>query len=280
MKNIKEYCVDKKAELKKYLEDNNLHIKTVIVQVGDNQASNAYIKGKIKDCGEIGVECELRHFEETITEEELIAEIEALNMDSAVDGFIVQLPLPKHISEERITEAIDFHKDIDGFTKEALVNPATPQGILTYLEDNGFKFEDANAVVIGRSNIVGKPMARLLTDKNCNVTLLHSKTSLEKKRQFLSKANLVVVATGRRHTLTDSDFNIWNGYVRDPNFDCFIVDVGINRNDEGKLCGDCEDITICEKTPVPGGVGLLTRLALICNIVKLYEINNRLKGVL
>lgn len=268
MKNIKEYCSDKKAELKKYLEDNGIHIKTVVVQVGDNPASNAYIKGKLKDCGEVGIACELRHFEETIAEEELISEVEALNMDSSIDGFIVQLPLPKHISEERITEAIDFHKDIDGFTKEALVNPATPQGILTYLEDNGFKFEDANAVVIGRSSIVGKPMARLLTDKNCNVTLLHSKTSLEKKRQFLDSSNLIVVATGHRYALSDADF----GKHKDGQF---LVDVGINKRDDGKLCGDCEDVTIVEKTPVPGGVGLLTRLALLQNIVRLYELNNK-----
>ena len=266
MKNIKEYCAEKKAELKKYIEENNLHIKTVIVQVGDNQASNAYIKGKIKDCGEIGIDCELRHFEESIAEDELISEIEALNMDSTVDGFIVQLPLPKHIDEAKITEAIDFHKDIDGFTKEALVNPTTPQGILTYLEDSKFEFEDANAVVIGRSNIVGKPMARLLTEKNCNVTLLHSRTSLEKKREFLNNARLIVVATGHRYTLSDADF----GKYQEGRF---LVDVGINRRDDGKLCGDCEDVTIVEKTPVPGGVGLLTRLALICNIVKLYNIN-------
>lgn len=270
MKNIKEYCAEKKAELKKYIEDNNLHIKTVIVQVGDNQASNAYIKGKIKDCGEIGIDCELKHFEDSITEEELISEIEALNMDSAVDGFIVQIPLPKHIDEARITEAIDFHKDIDGFTKEALVNPATPQGILTYLEDNKFEFEDTNAVVIGRSNIVGKPMARLLTGKNCNVTLLHSRTSLEKKRMFLNNAKLIIVATGHRGTLSDADFN---GYEEGR----FLVDVGINRSEEsGKLFGDCEDVTIVEKTPVPGGVGLLTRLALLQNIIKLHELKENI----
>lgn len=274
MKNIKEYCAEKKEELKNYIRDNDLQIRTVIIQVGDNQASNAYIKGKIKDCREVGIDCGLIHFDEDITEGALIQVIKDLNTEFGVDGYIVQLPLPPHISEAKITAAIDYHKDIDGFTKNALVNPATPQGILTYLEDNNFNFVDANAVVIGRSNIVGRPMARLLLDKSCNVTVLHSKTSAVKKAHYLSKADLVVVAAGHRNTLVDGDFHIYNGYTRDPNFNCFVVDVGINRNEEGKLCGDCESLTICEKTPVPGGVGLLTRLALISNIVKLYEINH------
>lgn len=277
MENIKEYTARKKAELKKYLEDNNLHLKTVVIRVGENPASSAYVKGKVKDCEEVGIECEVRHFPETISEHDLLLEVAKCNTDNDIDGFIVQLPLPKHISEERITEAINYKKDIDGFTKQSLVNPATPQGILTYLEDNNFNFVDANAVVIGRSNIVGRPMAKLLLDKSCNVTVIHSKTSKFNKSKDLLDANLIVVATGHRNTLTDDDLalDIASRSLMTSPKGCFIVDVGMNRNDEGKLCGDAEGVTVCEKTPVPGGVGLLTRLALLLNIVKLYEINHK-----
>ena len=278
MQNIKEYTARKKAELKKYLEDNDLHLKTVVIRVGENPASAAYVKGKVKDCEEVGIECEVRHFSESISESGLLMEVAKCNTDPSINGFIVQLPLPKHISEAKITEAIDYKKDIDGFTKQSLVNPATPQGILTYLEDNNFNFVDANADVIGRSNIVGRPMAKLLLDKSCNVTVIHSKTSEENKRKFLMEADLVVVATGHRNTITNYDFGLYRNYSGDVayNNSCFIVDVGMNRNDEGKLCGDCEGVTVCEKTPVPNGVGRLTRLALLMNIVKVYKINHNI----
>lgn len=280
MENIKEYAARKKQELKSYLETNNIKLKTVVIRVGENPASAAYVRGKVKDCEEVGIECEVRHFPESISEHDLLVEVSKCNTDPSINGFIVQLPLPKHISEAKITEAIDYRKDIDGFTKQSLVNPATPQGIITYLEDNDFDFEDANAVVIGRSNIVGRPMAKLLLDKNCNVTVIHSKTSEFEKHLYVRHADLIVVATGHRHTLIDEDL-MWKEYYGDDhniyydectNDNCFIVDVGMNRNDEGKLCGDCEGVTVCEKTPVPGGVGLLTRLALLENIVKLYEL--------
>lgn len=286
MENIKEYTARKKAELKRYLEETEAKrlleygrskIKTVVIRVGENPASAAYVKGKVKDCEEVGIECEVRHFPETITEQELLMEVAKCNTDSSIDGFIVQLPLPKHISEAKITEAINYKKDIDGFTKQSLVNPATPQGILTYLEDNNFNFVDANAVVIGRSNIVGRPMAKLLLDKSCNVSVIHSKTSNWNKAKALMDANLIVVATGHRNTLTDDDLMLdfaTRQLATNPK-GCFIVDVGMNKNDEGKLCGDAEGVTVCEKTPVPGGVGLLTRLALLLNIIKLYEINHK-----
>lgn len=291
MENIKEYAARKKAELKKYLEETEAKrlleygrskIKTVVIRVGENPASAAYVKGKVKDCEEVGIKCEVRHFPEEITEHELLMEVAKCNTDPSIDGFIVQLPLPKHISEARITEAINYKKDIDGFTKMSLCAPATPQGILTYLEDNNFNFVDANAVVIGRSNIVGRPMAKLLLDKSCNVTVIHSKTSEHNKRNLLKEADLIIVATGHRNTITDEDLQ-WretdlenDGYYYDMvNDTTFIVDVGMNRTPEGKLCGDAEGVTVCEKTPVPGGVGLLTRLALILNIVKLYEINHK-----
>ena len=138
---------------------------------------------------------------------------------------------------------------------------------------NNYDFVDKNAVVIGRSNIVGRPMARLLLDRSCNVSVIHSKTSQVNKQKLLQKADLIVVATGHRNTIIDSDLLIDNDNYTIYNNLAFIVDVGMNRNDEGKLCGDCEAITVCEKTPVPGGVGLLTRLALITNLMKLASLN-------
>lgn len=269
MQNIKEYVSLKKEEIKKEIEDNGYKIKTAVVQVGDNPASNAYIKGKLADCAAVGIDCELLKFEEDITEEYLLRVIEELNHVHSLAGFIVQLPLPKHISEQKVIEAINYRKDIDGFTKQALVNPATPQGIIDYLEANNFDFVDKNAVIIGRSNIVGRPMARLLLDRSCNVEVIHSKTSIENKKRALDDANLIIVATGHRNTLTDAD-------IMYTAKNCFLVDVGINRNENNKLCGDCESVTLMEKTPVPGGVGLLTRLALITNIIKLYKLKNML----
>lgn len=270
--NIKEYVQNQKHYLANTIEKIAEEYgeeeipKLIIIQVGDNPASNAYIKGKLADCAEVGIKAELKKFSEDISEDSLLKIIGALNKDDSVTGFIVQLPLPKHIHEWKITEAIDPAKDVDGFSKRALVNPATPQGIVDYLDLSGVYTRDINAVVIGRSNIVGRPIARLLLDRDCNVKVIHSKTSEANKAIALRNADLIVVATGHRNTLTDEDLVNW------VNPDCLIIDVGMNRNDEGKLCGDCENVTVCEKTPVPGGVGLLTRIALLYNLMKLYNI--------
>lgn len=264
-KNIKEYVAEKKAELRE--EAGKLEKKPclAIVQVGHVEASCRYVNNKIKDCKEVGIDSRLIALPEDVSEDVLIEEVERLNRDDSVTGFIVQLPLPGHISEWRVVEAIDPLKDIDGFSKKALVYPATPSGILAYLQDCGFEFRDKNAVVIGRSNIVGKPMAKLLLEKDCNVTVLHSKTSIGNKRHALEYADLVVVAAGHRNTLTDED-------LEESNPGCFVVDVGINFNEEGKLCGDCENVTIRRKSPVPSGAGLLTRKSLADNLMKLYRL--------
>ena len=279
---IKEYVEIIKADIKDKVNQLAVKPKLVIIQVGNNPASNSYIKGKLKDCAEVDIEAELVHYEEDVAEEVVYSKIKELNNDDSVTGFIVQLPLPERFDENKIVELIDPTKDVDGFSKRTLVNPATPQGIIDYLEYNKFNFQDANAVVIGRSNIVGRPIARMLLDRNCNVSVIHSKTSILNKRALLRNAHLVVVATGHRNTITNADFQI--GTMRSTNSNDlsleiipiynnpFIADVGINRNEEGKLCGDCENITCTEKTPVPGGCGLLTRLALITNLLKLYEL--------
>ena len=276
MISIKEYVANKKVEIASIVSNMENKPKLAVVQVGNDPASSAHVNGKKKDCEEVGIECVHLHYPENVSEYCLLEVVRALNEDSTVTGFIVQLPLPKHIHEEAIIEAIDPNKDVDGFSKKHLVDPATPTGIIDYLEANKFNFENANAVVIGRSNIVCRPMARLLLDKSCNVRVIHSKTSVYNKIAALKYANLVVVATGHRNTLVDNELydaeneeEYWPTWIVNPN--CFIVDVGMNRNEEGKLCGDCETVTVCEKTPVPGGVGLLTRLALITNLLKLYE---------
>lgn len=264
MQIIKEYYKDKLNYYKDYIATNNLKIKIVVIQVGDNPASNAYVRGKVSDATKVGIECEVRHFQEEITEHELLLEVAKCNTDQTIHGFIIQLPLPKHISEIKITEAIDYKKDIDGFSVlNKTCDAATPKGIMMYLIDQGFDFDGKNAVILGRSNIVGKPMHRLLLNKNMNVTILHTHTSEEDKRFYLAHADLIIVATGHRNTITP-DYELKSTAI--------LMDVGINRNSENKLCGDVEqDLPIAFKSPVPSGCGLLTRLALLQNIVDIVK---------
>jgi methylenetetrahydrofolate dehydrogenase (NADP+)/methenyltetrahydrofolate cyclohydrolase len=175
----------------------------------------------------------------------------------------VQLPLPKQISENDIRLAINPAKDVDGFHPLSPCDPCTPKGIISYLKSQSFPFRGANAVMIGRSNIVGKPMARLLTKNDCNVTVLHSKTSPEDMRFYVAHADLVVVAVGHQDFLDHS-------FTYKPT--AVVVDVGINRGEDGKLHGDAEpNLPVALQTPVPGGVGLLTRLALIENLLEVYH---------
>lgn len=267
LKNIKEYVIDRKAELREEIKHLPSTPVLAIVQVGNVEASNRYVKNKIKDCEEVGIIPKFIHFEETISEYDLLLKISQLNKDPSIHGFIVQMPLPKHIREAKIMEAITPLKDVDGFSRSAKVNPGTPQGIIDYLSYCEFDFTDKNAVIIGRSRIVGAPMARLLLNQNCNIRTIHSKTSPKNKRIALYGADLIISATGHRNTLVDDDCIFVNP-------ECILVDVGININEEGKLCGDCENITAIEKTPVPGGCGLLTRTALLTSLVTLYKLQN------
>lgn len=262
MQVIKEYVAEKKARL----AQENLGISMAIVQVGHVPASDRYVRNKIRDCEEVNMRCELISLPETITEEELLAKMDELN-HSDLTGYLVQLPLPKHINENTIKLAVAPEKDIDGFHPLSKTVPATPLGAYEYLKDMGFEFKGKNAVVIGRSDIVGRPMAKLLLDESMNVTVLHSKTSDEDKRKYVANADLIVVATGHRHTLT-SDFEFKPTAV--------IMDVGINiKEEDGKLCGDCDkELPVSFQSPVPGGVGLLTRLAVIDNLIILNKLKN------
>ena len=258
---IKEYVAYRKEEIKAIIASKEVKPSLTIVQVNDDPASNAYVKGKLKDGTELGANVNLIKLP-TTTEPELLDLIDKLNNDSSVDGFIVQMPLPNGIDEEKVKLAVSPSKDVDGFHPLSSLYPCTPLGILNYLKHEGIDFKGKNAVVIGRSNIVGKPMAKILLAQNCNVTVLHSKTTPEDMRFYVKHADIIVIAIGRAGFL-DKSFEYKDSAV--------VVDVGITRTDEG-LKGDAEkDLPVKIQTPVPGGVGLLTRLALFENLLLLTK---------
>ena len=260
---IKEYVKTRKEELKSEVLALAKKPALVIVQLNEDEASKAYVKGKLKDAAELGIDAKLIKLPVETTEKELLKVIAKLNKNKKVDGFIVQMPLPKQINEETIKLAISPDKDVDGFHPLSALNPCTPQGIMNYLKSEKVEFLGKNAVVIGRSNIVGKPMAKLLLKESCNVTVLHSKTSHEDMKNYLANADIIVVAVGKQHLIT-KEYKFKKTAV--------IVDVGINRDAEGKLHGDVEpDLPVALQTPVPGGVGLLTRLALMENLLSIHK---------
>ncbi|MCI6615097.1 MAG: bifunctional 5,10-methylenetetrahydrofolate dehydrogenase/5,10-methenyltetrahydrofolate cyclohydrolase [Mollicutes bacterium] len=263
MQEIKEYVTIKKEQIKAYVGTLTLKPKLVIVQVNEDKASCAYVNGKLKDLNEIGAIGELIKLDTSITQEELLNVIKGLNEDETVDGFIVQMPLPSQIDEEIIKRSVDPIKDVDGFNPLSTYLSATPKGILTYLEDNNFDFSGKNAVILGRSNIVGRPMHDILLNKNMNVTILHSKTNEEDRKFYIEHASLIVVAIGKKYYL-DNRYN-----YRD---DCVVMDVGINRDIDNHLYGDCiPTLNVKFQSPVPRGVGLLTRLSLTLNLIECYK---------
>lgn len=257
---IKEYIKVRKEEIKSEVSKMHKKPHLVIVQLNEDPASIAYVKGKLKDAAELGIKADLIKLPVKTTEKQLLKVIDDLNKDKKVTGFIVQMPLPKQINEETIKLAVAPEKDVDGFHPLSKLNPCTPQGIMNYLKSEKVEFCGKNAVVIGRSNIVGKPMAKMLLKESCNVTVLHSKTPIKEMKNFLKNADIVVVAVGKKH-LIDKKFKFKKTAV--------VVDVGINRDETG-LHGDCiPGLKVQLQTPVPGGVGLLTRLALMENILKI-----------
>lgn len=259
---IKEYIKSRKEEIKQEVAKMNKKPTLAIVQLNEDEASKAYVKGKLKDAAELGIDAKLIKLPVETSEKALLKVMAKLNKDKKLDGFIVQMPLPKQINEETIKLAVSPSKDVDGFHPLSELNPCTPQGIMNYLKHEGVEFLGKNAVVIGRSNIVGKPMAKLLLKESCNVTVLHSKTSKEDMARYLKYADIIVVAVGRKHLIT-KEFEFKKSAI--------LVDVGINRDEEG-LHGDIEpNLPVALQTPVPGGVGLLTRLALMENLLKIHK---------
>ena len=252
--NIKEYTKNWKNKLKALIQEKNVKPVLSIYKVGNNAASERYVRNKMRDCAEVGIEVRLHEFNDDVDTKTLIRNIVA---DDA-NGIIVQLPLPPQIDFELIKKVIPAEKDVDGFGVESKFKCCTPGGIIRYLEDCGFCFEGANAVVIGRSDIVGKPMAKYLLEKKCTVTVCHSKTNRSFLYTLLHWADLVVCAVGKRGIFRSSE--------TDPK--TVIIDVGINIDENGKLCGDVIDDGGNENiTPVPGGVGLLTRCMLLENVL-------------
>ena len=259
---IKEFVAERKLEIKDIVLNMEIKPHLTIIQVNEDAGSNAYVKGKIKDCNELGITAELIKLPIDISEQELLKIIENCNQNPEIDGFIVQMPLPKHIDENRVKLAINPEKDVDGFHPLSHLNPCTPQGIIDYLHHENINLQSLNALVIGRSNIVGKPMAKLLLKENCNVTVVHSKTTKDDMARYIASSDIIVVAIGKQHFLN-------NSYTYKPN--AIIVDVGISRDETG-LHGDAlPNLPVMLQTPVPGGVGLLTRLSLIENLLRIYN---------
>ena len=263
MLTIKEFIEKEKIELKDYFSKHEGSLD--IFQIGDNPASNSYIKGKLKDAEELGVKATLYKLSEDATLDELKLKVK----ESKGVGKIIQLPLP-HNTQKDVEGFINPNNDVDGFDKDTFCTPCTPLGIIKYLEANDYEFQGKTALVIGRSEIVGKPIAKLLLDRNCTVIQAHSKTT--NLRELVSVADLIIVATGKVNTLTCD-------MIYKPN--CYVIDVGINRDENGKLIGDCErDLPVEFQSPVPGGVGLLTRLAIFYNLKTLISIKEEMNNFL
>ena len=271
----KEYADKIKQEVKEFSdrECQILKIGLAVIMVGNNPASEVYVRNKAKACDEVGIHSLTIKLPSNISKNDLIKEIKKLNNNNHIHGILVQLPLPHHLKddEQEILNTITPQKDVDGFLPinvgkvdigDFEIAPCTPSGIIKMLEMENVNFEGKNAVVIGRSNIVGKPMAQLLLQKNCTVTICHSHT--KNLKYFTKNADIVVVAVGKPNFLTDD-------MIKDG---AIIVDVGINRVN-GKLVGDVNFETVKEKasmiTPVPKGVGALTIAMLMHNTMMAYK---------
>ncbi len=270
--NGKEIAAKIKEELKKDVEGlakSGIFPKLTVILVGSDPASQSYVKGKEKDSAEVGIISEVIRMEETITQERLLLEIDRLNNDNTVNGLLVQLPLPKHIDEKAIINAIDPIKDVDGFHPVTVGKmmigddsylPCTPYGIIKLIKNTGIDIKGKHAVIVGRSNIVGKPVSILLLREDATVTIAHSKT--KNLKDITKQADILIVAIGKPEMITKE-------YVSEGTV---VIDVGTSRNDQGKYVGDCnfDDVSQIASyiTPVPGGVGPMTRTMLMKNTIE------------
>lgn len=262
--------------LKQTIETQKIKPGLVVVLVGEDPASQIYVKRKHKACEKVGIASEVMRLKAEISQDELLQILDELNARNDVHGILVQLPLPKHIDEETVLQRIDEHKDVDGFhlvnsgkllRGQDALTPCTPTGVMEIMKAYDIPIEGKHAVVIGRSNIVGKPMVLLLLGQNATVTICHSRT--QDIPAITREADIVVAAVGRPK-MVKADW-IKNGAC--------LVDVGINRLGDGSLAGDI-DFEDCQDkagwmTPVPGGVGPLTIAMLLSNTVKAYQQQNR-----
>lgn len=245
--------------------------KLTVVLVGENSASQTYVRNKAKGCEYVGMLSDVIKLEEMTSQEELVSLIHKLNKDESVDGILVQLPLPKHIDEDVILELIDPSKDVDGFHPQNVAKlmlgqsglvPCTPKGMMVLLDEIGYDLTGKEVVVVGRSNIVGKPVAMLCLHKNATVTIAHSRT--KDLKEVCQRADVVICAIGKAKFFNHEYFNE----------NAVVLDVGINRDENNKLCGDVDydDVfnNVYAITPVPGGVGPMTIAMLLENTLEAY----------
>ncbi len=261
-----------RKELKKEVEElktNGIIPKLAVIMVGDNSASQVYVRNKSKACEKAGIEFEEFLFDKDTTEEKLLDTIDMLNKDESVHGILLQSPVPKHINIQKAFEKISPKKDVDGFNavnvgklsigQDAFIS-CTPYGIIKMLEEYNIETEGKHAVILGRSNIVGKPMIQCMLNKNATVTVCHSRT--KNIAEITRNADILIAAIGKPKFVTED-------MVKD---DAVVIDVGINRMEDGTLCGDVDFENVSKKasyiTPVPGGVGPMTIAMLIYNVVK------------
>ena len=271
----KAISLKRKDELKKKIDllrsEGKRIPKLTVVLVGDNQASQTYVRNKEKACAYVGMLSEIIRLDDTINEQELIQVITGLNQDQSVDGILVQLPLPSHIHEERILDLIDPSKDVDGFHPSNVAKlllgqkglvPCTPQGMMVLLDEINYDLTGKEVVVVGRSNIVGKPVSLLCLQKNATVTIAHSKT--KNLKEVCQRADVLIAAVGRAKMINSE-------YVKDG---AVVLDVGINRDENNKLCGDVDFEDVKDKvyaiTPVPGGIGPMTITMLLQNTLEAF----------
>lgn len=267
---IKDELKEKVAEYKKQ----GVKITLAVVKVGNDPASAVYVRNKEKACEYVGITSRTLALPEETTEEELLKVVKELNEDKAINGILVQLPLPKHIDESKVLLAIDSNKDVDGFHPvnvgkmvigEETFLPCTPAGIIEMLKRTDIEISGKECVVIGRSNIVGKPMSMLMLKENATVTIAHSRT--KDLKEVTKRADILIAAIGKAKFVTAD-------YVKEG---AVIIDVGMDRDENGKLCGDVDFDSVSQVasaiTPVPGGVGPMTVTMLLVNCLRSVELN-------
>lgn len=262
-----------KDKVKNEITDRNLSLTLAVILVGDDQASQIYVRNKVKVCEEVGIKSLVITAPSDVKQEDLETLIDALNRRKDVTGILVQLPLPKHLNSDRIIGMIHPYKDVDGLTPInqgrlfggiSSIVPCTPQGVMTIIDSIGYDLSGKHVTVLGRSNLFGKPMAQLCLQRDATVSICHSKTNLRHSRQLIDTSDVVIVAIGKPEEIKFSMASLCN----------LVIDVGINRVD-GKIVGDVDESTIrnyVSYTPVPKGVGVLTTATLVENTLKCYDL--------
>ena len=266
MINCKKYADEILDEIKRRVDDGSVTGNLAVISVGDDEASKIYINGKKKDCERVGFEFAEYHFAEDAYKMDILNKIYELNDDKTVTGIIVQLPLPESLEPYRrlILDGIRPDKDVDGFNRfDPVYKPCTPEGIVYLLKKELGTLENKNVTILGRGDLVGKPLSKMLLEENANVTICHSHTSIWNIHKLTSYSDVIISAVGISER--------WRGREFGANHSAIIIDCGVHRLDSGSIVGDCVCDNYCNKTPVPGGVGLLTTAMLIKHVARSVE---------